>query len=306
MSNTLALARSARREEAGSATGGSSTQAVRVSSVVRCADCGVLLGPVPAGCVIQDPRERGRSQLRPQRCSPCAEHHLARLSERRYRLVLAMLPVGVVLFYLDPTAGFFVLAVPLFLITNSLLLVPHELGHALVAWLVGAQVHEVVIGVGRPLVRRRVGSTVWELRATPLGGHTTQSISSRSLYRTRLVAITAAGVCVTAAIGWLAWSWTPALTDHWSGVVIWSFRWMVLAAASFQVATNLWPRDLGSTVNRSCAETDNVTDGLALVQACRMSRAEVERQLTAGAPSPAPAHADTALAPPPKDQRLSR
>lgn len=51
------------------------------------------------------------------------------------------------------------------------MLVIHELGHALVARLLGWDVIEVVIGYGPELARFRVGRTLVALRAVPIEGH---------------------------------------------------------------------------------------------------------------------------------------
>src|SRR5579871_1841739 len=50
------------------------------------------------------------------------------------------------------------------------LLVLHELGHAIVARLVGWRVEMIVIGMGRTLCRFHVGNALVELRVVPLEG----------------------------------------------------------------------------------------------------------------------------------------
>lgn len=59
------------------------------------------------------------------------------------------------------------LFIPLFWV---LLLPLHEAGHAVVAWLVGWYVGQVVIGWGKPLFRFRCGRTHIEIRTLPLEG----------------------------------------------------------------------------------------------------------------------------------------
>ena len=53
------------------------------------------------------------------------------------------------------------LSVPFIVAAYAPLLVLHEAGHALAAWLVGARVCKVVIGMGRPLWRFRVLGAGW-------------------------------------------------------------------------------------------------------------------------------------------------
>ena len=60
-----------------------------------------------------------------------------------------------------------------FALALGILIVVHELGHYLVARLVGVKVLRFSLGFGRPLVSRRFGAdgTEWSLAAFPLGGY---------------------------------------------------------------------------------------------------------------------------------------
>jgi regulator of sigma E protease len=60
-----------------------------------------------------------------------------------------------------------------FIIALGILIIVHELGHYLVARLVGVKVLRFSVGFGKPLVSRRFGSdgTEWALAAFPLGGY---------------------------------------------------------------------------------------------------------------------------------------
>jgi hypothetical protein len=61
--------------------------------------------------------------------------------------------------------------VPLFFVLSWIVLLPlHEAGHAVVAYLVGWYVGQVVIGMGRPLRRFTVGPAHVEIRAFPVEG----------------------------------------------------------------------------------------------------------------------------------------
>src|ERR1051325_4897201 len=57
----------------------------------------------------------------------------------------------------------------LFLILS---IIPHELGHAMVARLLGWRVYQIVIGVGKTLFKRRWSGILFDLRAVPLCGAT--------------------------------------------------------------------------------------------------------------------------------------
>ncbi len=57
-----------------------------------------------------------------------------------------------------------------FIFVFGLLVVGHELGHYLVAKLVGIKVEEFSVGFGRPLLRWQRGETMYGVRMLPLGG----------------------------------------------------------------------------------------------------------------------------------------
>ena len=60
-----------------------------------------------------------------------------------------------------------------FAVALGILVVVHELGHYLVARLVGIKVLRFSVGFGKPLLSRRFGAdgTEWALAAFPLGGY---------------------------------------------------------------------------------------------------------------------------------------
>lgn len=97
------------------------------------------------------------------------------------------------------------------------LLALHELGHALVARLMGWQVTEIVIGFGRELLRFRVGSTRVRIRALPVEGYVVPSPNSTTRARSKQAAIYFGGpltellviLCIGEYLGWEG----PSATD---------------------------------------------------------------------------------------------
>jgi hypothetical protein len=73
------------------------------------------------------------------------------------------------------------------------LLVLHEVGHAVAAWLVGWRVRKIVIGVGPKLWRRRVGETDVTVNLAPISGFIIPGPTSRSGYRAKSAFVYAAG-----------------------------------------------------------------------------------------------------------------
>lgn len=63
------------------------------------------------------------------------------------------------------------LSVPFFLIAWVILLVIHEAGHALMAWLVGWRVERIAIGSGRVRLERQIFGVPVEFRTLPLSGY---------------------------------------------------------------------------------------------------------------------------------------
>lgn len=62
------------------------------------------------------------------------------------------------------------LSVPFFLLSWALLLAVHELAHAAAAAAVGWRIDRISIGIGRVVVRLRLGDTAIEFRLIPLAG----------------------------------------------------------------------------------------------------------------------------------------
>lgn len=59
----------------------------------------------------------------------------------------------------------------LFILMMLLLIAPHELGHFIVAKIVGVKVNEFAIGMGPLIWQRQKGETKYSLRAIPIGGY---------------------------------------------------------------------------------------------------------------------------------------
>ena len=57
------------------------------------------------------------------------------------------------------------------LLVMSFLIFFHELGHFLMARLMGVQVDVFSIGFGKKLISKQFGNTQWSISAIPLGGY---------------------------------------------------------------------------------------------------------------------------------------
>jgi len=126
----------------------------------------------------------------------------------------------------------------LFLILS---IVPHELGHALVARALGWRVYQIVIGVGKPLFKRRWAGILFEIRAVPLAGATWMIPKDTRWFRAKRFLAALAGPAVNMALA-------LAVVVIWQGnlshfdfdalpagprLFLWANAWVALA--------NLWP-----------------------------------------------------------------
>lgn len=135
------------------------------------------------------------------------------------------------------------------------LLVLHELGHALVARLLGWHVTEIVIGFGRELLRFRVGGTRVRVRALPVEGYVVPSPNSTAGARSKQAAIYFGGpltellllVGVGAYLGWQG----PEATDSVGRVALHSLA----VTAALGALMTLFPYRSGG----------NPSDGLGML-----------------------------------------
>lgn len=84
----------------------------------------------------------------------------------------------------------------LFLCFNTLLVLPHEIGHALAAAILRAKIFEVSIGLGPTLYKPKFCGIDWNLHAIPICGYADFAICSKMLYRTRRFLTVLAGPMV--------------------------------------------------------------------------------------------------------------
>lgn len=135
------------------------------------------------------------------------------------------------------------------------LLVLHELGHALMARLLGWHVTEIVIGFGRELLRFRVGGTRVRVRALPVEGYVVPSPNSTAHARVKQAAIYFGGplsellllLWVGAYLGWES----PEATDSVGRIALYSLA----VTAGLGVVMTLVPYRSGG----------NPSDGLGIL-----------------------------------------
>ncbi len=164
------------------------------------------------------------------------------------------------------------------MLAAALAAIVHEGGHALTVLAVGLRLRVVVLGLGPTLLRLRLGSVVFILKAMPLTGYVMLEPTARRWARTATIA--AGPLANAAALGAVAFAWRRSASD------------ILVALAIFQAlfcVTTLMP--LRGTVSGIRSRSD----GLQLYHLiCRHKAGELAATyaliLSSVQPKDAPAH----------------
>ena len=191
-----------------------------------------------------------------EQCAVCWQ----RRRERRDLAIVAV-PFGL-LALLALLGGEWRTALPTIRIYPVLMIVvvAHELGHALVGRAVGLRVYEVALGYGPRLARLRVGRTDVEGATLPFGGHTVMVPAGPARLRMALGVLAGplanlAVVVVTVSVWPRSGPWVPPL----------------VIANTIVLVGNLWPMKVATPLGRVAS------DGLALVTLLRTPAAELNQ-----------------------------
>lgn len=140
-----------------------------------------------------------------------------------------------------------------------LTILPHELGHAIVARAVGWRVYQIVIGIGKPLLKRRWFGVLVDIRTLPIAGATWIAPKNTRWYRLKRFVTILAGPAVNAgmAVGVAVVIQGNLRNFDYDALPTWA-RLFVMANV-FVVVVNLWPHQPKSGF-------DLPTDGKQLLQ----------------------------------------
>jgi len=139
-------------------------------------------------------------------CPRCAGDFTRRRSHLRLLIWLALFIGAVALAIHDKSDGAARVVANLLFIYPLLhvAVIPHEVGHALAAWLVGFEVISIQIGHGTPLWSATVAGIEISHGSVPLGGQVQFGTKSTRWWRTRDVFVSFAGPAANLACLWAA------------------------------------------------------------------------------------------------------
>lgn len=178
--------------------------------------------------------------------------------------------LGYTLLWFDPTSILGHQLTTFFLVDVFLVLciIPHELGHAITAHLLGWRVFAVVIGIGRQIFKFHLFGILFSFHWLPVGGITQVSPTNAHQFRLKRFLIFLAGPSVNAAIAVAIFLiWRQDWHDIGFGglpraarICLWANLWVT--------AFNLWPHQ-SKTLNLP-------TDGKQLLKTFSTKKKDVE------------------------------
>ncbi len=136
-------------------------------------------------------------------CPPCWEKRRHAPQRTLWLLLFGMIGVGLACIILGPDsgiAGWILINTILSIVLMEILVLPHEVGHAVAAWLLGLRVFGITLGTGKTIWRIRVHGVPLDVKAIPMGGITIFGHPNMSFFRTRHFLTILAGPVVNAVL----------------------------------------------------------------------------------------------------------
>lgn len=217
-------------------------------------------------------------------CPPCWAKQQQRLIQSLLLLWVAVCPIYIAIVVLEAedsplnTLGWIGLNLSLGYLFLLLQIIPHELGHAFAACLLGWRVFKITIGQGRNICRFRWRKILIEINAIPTIGITWATSKSAVLYRLKRFLFVLAGPLTNAAMLLAVLLFLPAwwqLFEPLHGTKL--FLWIVsIGSCLLLLIGNLYPSRL--TAILGSVSTKLETDGLALLTAFFLSPADIRQR----------------------------
>ncbi len=155
------------------------------------------------------------------------------------------------------------------------LLILHEFGHAVAAWLLGWRVRRIVLGMGQLLACFHVGKTPVDLRLVLTTGYMIPQPRRIRLPQLESALISFAGpgvelLLVAAIVGWIGLEPMTTLTDHYGMIALQSLCVAALAGAII----NLFPHSAAQPNGQVSA-----SDGLGILRSFLLPTAYYVRMM---------------------------
>ena len=178
-------------------------------------------------------------------CPPCWVRRRDRRQIRFLVITVGMGVLGYTLLWLRPDSLLGALLRNLFLLDLFLIasIVPHELGHAVMARMLGWRVFQIVIGVGKPCLKWRWRGIQFDLRWLPLGGITLMAPAGNAWFRVKRFLSVLAGPAVNAGMAAATlWIWQGPVSE-WDPITLPTVPQLFVFANLWVLAVNLWPHN---------------------------------------------------------------
>jgi tetratricopeptide (TPR) repeat protein len=208
----------------------------------KCARCGIESGI--QGAFYASTTSTGITQ---KLCPVCwkkqqSRHDLEWLWISGAIALLAVLSVFTEVELSDESFSWFLLN--LFLVQMAMLLsiVPHELGHAAAAKLLGMRLYQVLIGYGNVVFRRELGGVEFQIKSVPVAGAAVAAYPSGRWIRTRQFLFAFAGPLTNLLL--MAAAWAVLDLNRFSPSAKLEPAAAIMGANAILLAVNLWPRTL--------------------------------------------------------------
>jgi Flp pilus assembly protein TadD len=155
-----------------------------------------------------------------------------------------------------------------------IMVIPHELGHALAGSILSFRVFHVIIGFGRTIFVRNLLGCEWDIRHLSIGGVTVTASRSPRFYRFRFFIVVLAGPLVNAFFVVVPF-WVATRGNNINQFGFWQASMLVdfAAANAISLVSTLWPRKIATIAGI----TDN--DGLLLLTIPFKSEKVLEQRL---------------------------
>jgi hypothetical protein len=204
-------------------------------------------------------------------CPSCQENKSIQLCDSFFKAGITAMVTGFIWVIFSPQNDFawFFFQSGLMLCFINLLTLPHELGHTITAFLTGANIFQVSVGMGKILFKCDFLGTEWILHKIPFSGYTLMGFDNNKFYRLRNFLVYLGGPLVNFLLIFLPVPLLFILTSPWLLALSKSF----IMANIYVFLHSLYPRKFFSSGMYS------QSDGLSLLTIPFMSDEEINQQI---------------------------